>query len=216
MTACTGSVRSCRCDHHRSHRTRYQKQRRLSILRGQPLTVDGTGTRRRLQALHRIGWTSEDIASRLGMTRMAINNLMRRDTPVFATTKAKVTKVYDELWDVTPPPMHGKAAGVRNRSINRAKRLGWAPPLAWDDDTIDDPDARPDLGEPDTRKAWQKVDLDDVEFLLSTANYTRAGLAARLHVKPGSIYTACLRDDRLDLWDRLIRNETGELRQEAS
>jgi hypothetical protein len=37
--------------------------------------------------------------------------------------------------------------GSCERARRRAKKLGWAPPLAWDEDAIDDPDARPDFGQ---------------------------------------------------------------------
>jgi hypothetical protein len=49
--------------------------------------------------------------------------------------------------------------------------LGWVPPLAWDDDTIDNPQAKPDLGEKRTIR-WderylelREIGLTDVEIL---------------------------------------------------
>lgn len=37
--------------------------------------------------------------------------------------------------------------GTSERSLRRARRDGWASPAAWDDDAIDDPTAKPNLGD---------------------------------------------------------------------
>lgn len=102
--------------------------------------VARAGTRRRLQALGAIGWRQEDIAARLSITTAAIRSLMRHDGQVCATSAAKVADAYDAMWR-NPPT--GASSDRRRR---RATTLGWASPLAWDDDTIDDPRARPDVG----------------------------------------------------------------------
>ena len=138
-----GYDRGCRCDNCRAAKARYANVRRLAILRGQPFTVDGTGTRRRLQALHRVGWSSQEIGDRLGVTRIAVNNLMRREGPVRRSTAERIAALYDQVWDQVPPVRTGKAAGVRPRDMARAAALGWALPMQWDDETIDDPAATP-------------------------------------------------------------------------
>jgi hypothetical protein len=48
--------------------------------------------------------------------------------------------IYDK---VSMIPCEDPTAG---RVARQAKKKGWAPPLAWDDDTIDDPKAKPDFG----------------------------------------------------------------------
>lgn len=125
----TATCRPCRdaqADWQRHYRTRM-------YLAGGPLLIDPTGTRRRLHALVRMGWTFEHLAARLGVTGAAVrgwtyNTLVRRDTA------ARVAAVYDELWGQRGPSV---------KTAERAKTKGWLPPLAWDDETIDDPAARP-------------------------------------------------------------------------
>lgn len=104
--------------------------------------VDATGTRRRLQALAALGWPVREVAARVGMSRINLWQDMQR-ARVLAGTARSVRDVYNELWDESPP------RGTRAERISVAKTLahararGWPSPLAWDDDTIDDPAAKP-------------------------------------------------------------------------
>ncbi|GGS96880.1 hypothetical protein [Streptomyces violaceus] len=109
---------------------------------GDRTAVDGTGTRRRLQALVCAGWTQSELARRLGMNRANFGRTIVSRLVEVATLKA--TRVlYDELWRVGPV-----AAGVPEFRAAAARRIavsnGWAPVGAWDDDRIDDPEAFPD------------------------------------------------------------------------
>lgn len=102
--------------------------------------VDGTGSRRRLQALIAIGWTNRQLSARLGLQESNFGTLLhgRLNPNVTAARHVQVKALYEELWN-TPAP-----AGVnRTRQLAKAAREGWVPPLAWDDETIDDPQARP-------------------------------------------------------------------------
>lgn len=93
--------------------------------------VDGAGTRRRVQALIALGWTSQEIADRVGYTRTYVTALTRR-AQVTAEAAHRILKVYSELSMRVPPDTH--AARMAKAF---AKRKGWIPPLAWDDDLID-------------------------------------------------------------------------------
>lgn len=95
-----------------------------------PARVDGTGTRRRLQALMAIGWSGQQLADRMGWTNANLHKLLRDTGNVSTRTAQLVAGIYDRLWD---------RPGSSVRARNLASRKGWAPPLAWDDDTIDDP-----------------------------------------------------------------------------
>jgi len=99
--------------------------------------VDPTGTRRRIQALVAIGWPKAQLDAALGFTPGRVSNLMRSPTITRATQK-RIAELYEALWNSTPQP---SAATTRARRHAQARK--WAPPMAWDDDRIDDPRARP-------------------------------------------------------------------------
>ena len=105
-----------------------------------------TGIARRLQALTAIGWTSEALADAIGWDYRNFHRLIAGTQRVLPDTAAKVAALYDELWDRLPPQNTPDQRRAATRSRNRAARRGWPPPLAWDDDTIDDPDTKPNLG----------------------------------------------------------------------
>ncbi|OLT13047.1 hypothetical protein BJF79_03875 [Actinomadura sp. CNU-125] len=99
-------------------------------------SIDSAGTVRRLQALGCLGHPQADLAARLGVRPDHLGRI-RRTGRVSAGVARKVRALYDELWKVRP---EGKAA---DRARLAARRFGWAPPMAWDDDRIDDPKAKP-------------------------------------------------------------------------
>lgn len=92
------------------------------------------GVHRRIQALSRIGYSCEDVGAELGVTETYVYQLLNRKM-VTNRVHAKVDEVYQRL-SVKP--------GTRVRIKWKARREGWPPPLAWDDDNIDDPNAEPD------------------------------------------------------------------------
>lgn len=95
--------------------------------------IPAVGTHRRVQALAVIGHSLRVVGARMGVTQQAVTAMLRKQV-VTAATAAKVADVYREL-HLTP--------GTSVRAANFAIARGWAPPLAWDDDTIDDPTALP-------------------------------------------------------------------------
>lgn len=106
--------------------------------------VDGTGTRRRLTALVAVGWSQSRLAERLGMDSTNLNRLLLKvEGPVRCSTARATRALYDELWNQQPPQDQHRQKISANRARNYARDRGWAPPMAWDDDTIDDPRARP-------------------------------------------------------------------------
>ena len=174
----------------------------LTLMRPGAL-VDATGTHRRLQALNVNGWSTNDLGHELGCTGANIATIMRDPAKVTATTALAVRDLYDRLWDAPPPARTGKALGARVRMTRAARARGWAPPLAWDEDTIDDPTAHPHTATPGTGTGVIHVD-DIADF--ATWGLTRDQAAHRLNVRPDSIDTALTRADRLDLLDALNTN----------
>jgi hypothetical protein len=97
---------------------------------------------------------------------------------VRAGTARAVCALYDELWDQPPPEGTHRDKIAASRARNRAAAHGWPPPLAWDDDTIDDPDVVPNP---------TGADLDVVESWLAgyppeiTEDADRHEVVRRLH-----------------------------------
>ena len=135
--------------------------------------VDACGTIRRLRALVAIGHTQTALCSRLGVTPGNGCQLFRGErTWVTAATATKVADLYNQL-AMTPGPS--------GRARRHAHTRGWAPPLAWDDDLIDNPNAQPDLGEKRSMK------FDERFLELRDLGYTDLQIAAKLKVLPESL-----------------------------
>lgn len=112
--------------------------------------VPACGTARRLQALCALGWPLRLLAQRLGdMHLRHLGDVCDGvQEVVMACTARSVQKLYDQL-SGTPGPSQ--------QARRLARRRGWAPPLAWADETpcecegdcscdanyIDDPQAQP-------------------------------------------------------------------------
>jgi predicted transcriptional regulator len=154
--------------------------------------TDSTGSRRRLQALVATGWSQARLARELGLTAANFGAMMRCDHVTAGTARA-VSDLYDQLWD-QPPPEHDQRTRIAaSRARRYAAERGWAPPLAWDDDLIDNPAAGPAEG-------WQRparrrsADLaEEAQELFGREGYTREHAAARLGVAPSTLDMALRR-----------------------
>jgi len=103
--------------------------------------IDSTGTVRRLQALVAVGYPAASLGERIGVSATNTAHTMRA-TQVTVRRARQVAFLYEQL---------SHLPGESKRARMRAQRQGWATPLAWDEDTIDDPAASPvdtDGGEP--------------------------------------------------------------------
>lgn len=101
--------------------------------------IDGRGTRRRIQALCRCGWSLQAIARHAGVAEYRFQRLVRAEH-VIASTARFVAKTYEQLWDVPPPQATPAQRAMATRARAHAKKNRWVGPLAWDDI---DTDARP-------------------------------------------------------------------------
>ncbi|WNM72270.1 helix-turn-helix DNA binding domain protein [Arthrobacter phage Gusanita] len=160
--------------------------------------VPSIGTHRRLQALLTMGWRHQDLSPLLGFESGVV--LYQKGAVTFRKHEA-TKRVYDQLWNKRGP------ADLRTMRV--VAKAGYAPPLAWDDDKIDDPNGQPDLGAriyaqgrvPEGALHKSDADVENVEFLV------REGLnwetiAARLSMKPISLERAMARKGRGDLITR--------------
>ena len=161
------------------------------------------GTVRRVRALVALGWTYKALKRETGISDTHLSDIARqmpgRGRPG-GVTAATIRTAYDRL-SMTRP--EGRGADQARR---RARHLGWAPPLAWDD--IDDPDETPTGHQRDLRKR-STFHLDDIaEHLTHNPATTTAQLATRFGIQPNTITTRLARAGRTDLLDRLAHNAT--------
>ena len=102
--------------------------------------VDATGTRRRAQALIAWGHTERRIVPLVPMERSRLGQVIRGQvTMVTARVDRGMRAAYDQLWDQPPRSATAQDRRIATLARARAKARGWPVPMAWDDDTIDDP-----------------------------------------------------------------------------
>lgn len=118
-------------------------------------SVDGRGTRRRLQALACLGWSGAELSRRLGLPEYRLQRVTHADR-VLASTARRVAALYAEMWGQRPTAESATAAEMIARTIRAARAAGWVPPLGWDD--IDE-DAEPVAVEADTEIDTIAVEL---------------------------------------------------------
>lgn len=118
--------------------------------------LDCTGAVRRLRALAAIGWTITDLANEIGIDRANLAKYMDGTYRRMARYRLLIIRdMYERFWD---QPKDNK------RALNYARKQGWHPPLAWDDDEIDSPSATPHLGKGRSRAAQ----MEDLTWTLQT------------------------------------------------
>jgi transcriptional regulator with XRE-family HTH domain len=154
--------------------------------------VNALGTQRRLQALIAAGWTQTALAERLGMTPSNFGAMLQRPN-VSADTARAVVRLYDDLWDEPPPTGTPRADAIARQARKYAERRRWAPPLAWDDDAIDDPQATPAEGWRRPKRLTSAETAAEAAELITGQGYTRQQAAERLGVSVGAIEKAFAR-----------------------
>ncbi|MEU8682934.1 hypothetical protein [Streptomyces sp. NPDC048611] len=99
--------------------------------------VSSVGAVRRIQALYTLGHFNRRIAEASGLSRCFIIDLANEKRASLTIQRdAGVRRAYDEL---------SMTVGGSSKARLYAEAHGWVPPLAWDDDMIDDPSAVPSL-----------------------------------------------------------------------
>ncbi|WP_051913237.1 hypothetical protein [Kutzneria albida] len=105
-----------------------------------------------------MGHSIQHIALLLGHSHgRSLHKVFGRST-VSIKTAQSIAALYDQL---------SMTCGPHARTRELAEQAGWPPPLAWDDDTIDNPSAQPDLGATASRRGMPKIDVQDARALLS-------------------------------------------------
>jgi transcriptional regulator with XRE-family HTH domain len=164
-------------------------------------SIDSTGTHRRVRALATRGWSRARLAVELGTTVPNFKARLRGER-VSARFARAVAGLYNRLWNERPED-HGVAAWIAERVRRCAAEDGWHGPLAWDDDTIDDPKALPQTDAPEpvateggnVAARWlmgESVILTDearkevLVHLYEWTNQTTAEIAHRLGMTPAA------------------------------
>lgn len=141
--------------------------------------INATGSRRRVQALCALGWTLSDQARGISQAPTNMWQLTRAEL-VTVRVAGLVVALYDEL-SMTRPE-----GWLANLTRSRAAGKGWAPPLAWDDDEIDNPAATPDLGATVPRALAVAENAEELE----RQGHTPEQAADRLGITVGYLHIA--------------------------
>jgi len=159
--------------------------------------IDATGTLRRLQALVAIGWSMSRLGAEIGVAPGNFSRVMKSPQCTVATAKA-VRALYNRAWNQpqTGEDWHSRSAASRAR--RHAKANGWVQPLAWDDETIDDPATLPAVFE-ETPMVHGEERIADIEFLIRTGA-GQSEILSRLGFKNlGALERLCHRYGRGDV-----------------
>ena len=119
-------------------------------------TVPSIGAQRRVQALMTLGWTKQELeAAGIPSTQL----VTRPRSQVSVEGWRQVKDVYEEL-----SMTRGPSELTRSRAIAR----GYPPPLAWDEDTLDDPRATPH------QSTGTGIEIDDVAVARAVGSHPKA------------------------------------------
>jgi lambda repressor-like predicted transcriptional regulator len=153
-------------------------------------SVDALGTRRRVEALGRMGWTARTVSVAVGLKPATLSAMLFRGTVSMATAN-RVAEFYQQ---------HSEGFGGNARFAAKARSLGYPPPSAWDEDTIDDPEARPNFtgfdeyvvrllmdGEPVERPT--RPDREEALARLLDAGLTAPEATRLIGVSAGNVYS---------------------------
>lgn len=174
--------------------------------------VSSVGAVRRIQALYALGHFNQRIAEASGLSRCFVIDLANEKRASLTIPRdAGVRRAYDEL---------SMTVGTSSKTRLYAEANGWVPPLAWDDDTIDDPfavpavDAAPDEEVAENAVArflmGESVVLDQaarreaVAYLMEWTALTPAEIAVRVESSANAVSR---------MWERIKKQAREDGRQ---
>lgn len=176
----------CRCAH--------AAARKLERLAGGRPLVPALGTRRRIEGLGFLGYSTSDLSRRAGRTRSWLLKVTRNEW-VQQETAELVAAMFEQLC-MQPAP----DTDASRRTRARARRAGYVPPLAWDD--IDNPDEQP--------AGWQYTPAARGEALTELVD-RGAGITevcSTLRVSREALEKWCARHGRQAEFSVLVSRET--------
>lgn len=165
----------------KSHYTTDYKKRRY-LAHASTLRHESVGAERRLRALVAIGWSQRHLAEATGVDQSRISRLLENPRRwVNHQTHLIVCEVYDRL---------SMTVGPSEAARRRAAELGWPPPLAWDDEDLDDISAAPDVGQDNGRLPFAERFAE-----LRELGYTDLEICGRMEIQPESLLRQLWRHD---------------------
>lgn len=175
-------------------------------------TVSSVGVIRRLTALVALGYYMREVCARAGLDPLYGANLMA-DRRTNGRTRAHVDaadaidRVFRELC---------MKPGPHNRARNIAAARGWVPPLAWDEDEMDDPDAKPHIARHPRRLPQDGV-VDNLAVEKRTAgdrgvplNFAEQAELVRRWLDSGKSPNACEKVTGVNVYRVLKRGQEGQ------
>jgi hypothetical protein len=161
------------------------------------------GARRRITALMYNGWSPAALSAASGLPEAVFtyqpDSLARARTG----TLERVAGLYERLWKAPPPRRTEAEQAEADQAADHGRRVGFAPPMAYDDDLIDLPEGRadPKVWRRNPRGQWSRGEtLEDIRFLREVDGaYARASpaeLAMRLGKSRDSVEQALVRQRR--------------------
>jgi hypothetical protein len=150
------------------------------------------GAERRVKALLALGWTHDEMRNRGNVT---VHLARGSYTQMLARRWRDIDNMYAELCMTPGPSRH---------TANRAARVGYAPPLAYDN--IDDPNETP--------VGWQYVAGSRLEQIreLDAQGVSISEACRRLHCSRDALEKWAERNDMVDIYKSLTARETGQNR----
>ena len=141
--------------------------------------VAAIGTQRRLRALVAAGHSSTAIARCLKSPVGTVEDIIDGSRATVSAAVARSAATLFSALQMTP--------GACELSKEYAKARKWAPPLAWDEDSLDEKQARPDFG-PRKRPGFLEAYSE-----LRMLGFTDLRIAERMGVQPASLVRQMIR-----------------------
>jgi hypothetical protein len=160
------------------------------------------GVRRRLRALTARSWSPQALADETGIPALLISSLLGKNPrDLSPDQRVAIANAYDKIWDRDPPARTRGQRQACEVARSLATSRGWAPPQAWDDAQIDQPDGRPSPDwKPRNRTTRRAVDIvEDAQFVRDHGGYRDADntqIAMRLGVSRDQLDQAYCRARR--------------------
>lgn len=152
--------------------------------------IAATGSRRRLQALGVLGWSSLALAAQTSLTERTLRGVLTANA-VSVATASEIVRLYEQLRSRQPPSRSGAERDQAVARARQARASGWLPPQAWDDIDSDpdepatEEDLEPGPGEPMDEVAIERamsgepVTLTAAERREAIARLTERGRSAQ-------------------------------------